>query len=217
MNQQIEIVNCECCKPLSQSRDKYHTDIIATSCRWIESVETRHSLSAVPGEGKSYLVFLIPPVSFHLGMELWLLYDSPSTTINGYEKEEEIGLARFCYGRISDIISHDKSGAIIEFVVLNFLTYRDILRSRPSVELPAGWEEQFYIFIQRDDYVLQTIGDYHLLSISFAQGDIGQSCIITKHDDSFYICQLHEWCMAASGTFGGKFILPDGIRNLLRL
>ena len=39
MQEEIEIRNCKCCKPIDRDETKYQTDIIATSCIWRGNLE----------------------------------------------------------------------------------------------------------------------------------------------------------------------------------
>ncbi|HEY9364709.1 MAG TPA: hypothetical protein VIQ00_15715 [Chitinophagaceae bacterium] len=213
MQEEIELRNCKCCQPIDRDETKYQTDIIATSCIWLENIESKYSLQQTPNAGETHYVTLKPPVKFSLNMELWLLYDCPLATYNGYEKEEEIEKARFCYGQISKIVSYNESGATVEFRILKALTLQDILKTKESIELPGFWAEFFNVSIDRDEYVFDTIGKYYILSASAHQGDLGQSCVITKHENELTICLLHEWVVSANGTFAGKYKLPEEIRK----
>jgi hypothetical protein len=213
MQEEIEIRNCKCCSPIDRDENKYQTDIIATSCIWRQNLEVGDTLQQTPNAGETYYVTLKPPVKFSLNMELWLLYNCPLATYNGYEKEEEIEQAKFCYGQIMQIVSYNESGATIAFSVLKALTFQDILKTKATMELPDFWADFFNVSIDRDEHVFDTIGKYYILSASAHQGDLGQSCVFTEHENELTICLLHEWCVSANGTFGGKYKLPENIRK----
>ena len=213
MQEEIEIRNCKCCQPIDRDETKYQTDIIATSCFWRENLEVGDTLRQTPNVGETYYVTLKQPVKFSLNMKLWLFYDCPLAYDNGYEKEEEIDQAKFCYGQISKIVSYDELGATVEFRTLKTLTLQDVLKTAETKELPKFWTDFFSSFIDRNEYVLDTYGKYYQLSISTHQGDLGQTCIFTEYENELTICFLHEWCVAENGTYGGKYKLPENIRK----
>lgn len=213
-NELIEIRNCSCCQPIDRDESKYQTDMIATSCIWRENLEVEYTLQQNPTIGETYFVTLNQPVTFFQDMELWLFYDCPLAFYNRYEKEEEIELANFCYGKISKILSYNELGATIKFTVFRKLSLKDILTLSPIREFPIRWTEFFIGFISRQDYSFERFGKYYKLS-GTAQGDLGQSCIFTKHENDFIICMVSEWSFSENGTFGGKYKLPDELRKIL--
>src|SRR6478752_99174 len=98
MSDEIEIRHCSGCNPVNKDEVKYCTDIIATNCFWMESLDVDYTLQQNPVAGKTYLVKLSAPVRFSLNSNIWLFYDCPMAYYNGYEKEEEIDKAVFCFG-----------------------------------------------------------------------------------------------------------------------
>lgn len=212
--QEIEIKHCSICQPIDRDEKKYQTEIIATSCIWRENLEVDYTLQKNPIVGQTYFVTLNAPVKFFLNMELWLFYDCPLAFYNGYEKEEEIELANFCLGQITEIISYNELGATIEFTVIKALSFQDILNTIKITELPKFWTDFFIGFLNRLDYTFEKFGKYYKLSVS-AQGDLGQNCIFTQHEDEYFICMLNEWSFSENGTFGGKYKLPDELKNRL--
>ena len=63
MQEEIEIRNCSICKPIDRDEQKYQTDIIATSCKWLENLKG-DALQSNPETGKTYHVILKQPVVF---------------------------------------------------------------------------------------------------------------------------------------------------------
>lgn len=214
MQEEIEIRNCVCCRPINRDETKYQTDIIATSCVWRENLEVDYTLQENPTIGQPYFVTLNQPVKFSLNMQLWLFYDCPLAFYNGYEKESEIERAAFCFGEITKIISYNELGATVEFTVSNILTLDDILKTKETKELPKSWSGFFIDFIERQDYSFKTFGKYYQLSVS-AQSDLGQTCIFTAYKSEFLICLINEWSFSENYTFGGKYKLPEGIQKLI--
>ncbi len=185
---------------------------MATSCAWRESLDGNNSLQESPLTGQTYFVTLKPPVKFRLNMDLWLYYDCPLVSINGYETEQEVEQSKFCYGQITSIIRYNESGATVEFTIKDTLTFQDILAKKPVKELPEFWTDFYLSSLKDDDYSLIKLGRYFQLSVSAAQEDIGLSCIITKIDNKFFICKMYHWSFHEESTFGGKYILPEFIR-----
>lgn len=214
MQEEIEISSCPCCRPIDRDETKYQTDIIATSCVWRENLEVDYPLQENPKVGQSYFVILNQPVKFSLNMQLWLFYDCPLAFYNGYEKEEEIDRAAFCFGEITKIISYNKLGATVEFTVAKILTLQDILEAKEPKELPKTWSGFFMNFIERQDYAFQTFGKYYQLSVS-AQSDLGQTCIFTACGGELLICMINVWSFSENCTFGGKYKLPENIEKLI--
>ncbi len=214
MQEEIEIGDCSCCRPLKGEAAKYQTDIISTRSLWKEHVETNHALKQSPAVGHTYFVFLKQPVKCSLHTTRWLLYDSPKAFYDGYENEEEIEQAKFCYGQLTKIISYDDNGATVAFTILKTLTLKDILQTEIK-ELPGFLADFFIRSVNEDDYALRTIGKYFQLSVSHAQGDIGQFCIFTEHENTYTICLLGEWAFTEDWTFGGKYKLPETIIKLI--
>jgi hypothetical protein len=212
MQEEIEIRHCSLCKPVDRDEKKYQTDIMATSCAWRESLDGNNSLQESPLTGQTYFVTLKPPVKFRLNMDLWLYYDCPLVSINGYETEQEVEQSKFCYGQITSIIRYNESGATVEFTIKDTLTFQDILAKKPVKELPEFWTDFYLSSLKDDDYSLIKLGRYFQLSVSAAQEDIGLSCIITKIDNKFFICKMYHWSFHEESTFGGKYILPEFIR-----
>ncbi len=212
--QEIEIKHCSNCQPIDRNETKYQTDIISTSCIWRENLDVDYTLQENPIVGQTYFVTLNAPVKFHLKMELWLFYDCPLAFYNGYEKEEEIELANFCFGQITKIISCNGLGATIEFYVSKSLCFQDILRTSLTNELPSFWTDFFIGFLERNDYSFETFGKYYRLSVT-AQGDLGQNCIFTNYENEFVICMLNEWTFSENGTYGGKYKLPEKIKKII--
>jgi hypothetical protein len=215
MQKEIEIRHCSICKPIDRDEQKYQTDIIATSCVWLENSSGNSSLPEKPEIGKTYTVFLEQPVRFFLHMKLWLFYDCPLASLNGYEKEEEIDQALFCYGQITKIASYDKLGATVEFTVLASHTFQEILQTKPIKELPEFWADFFISSIDRNEYLFETFGKYYKLAVVMAQCDLGQFCIFTKYENELFICMLNEWSFSENFRFGGKYKVPEEIKNLL--
>ena len=213
MQQEIEIIHCSLCKPIERDETKYRTDLIATSCDWLESLDNNNSLKESPIKGQTYFVALKPPVKFWLNMELWLYYDSPSVSINGYETEQEAEQSKFCYGEITSIVSHNKTGATIQFAVKETLTFQEILATKPLKELPKFWAEFYYDSLKEDNFSLMKFGKYLQLSVTDAQGDIGLQCLVTGVDNQYLICKMIHWSFHEEFTFGGKYILPEFIRE----
>lgn len=209
---EIEIRHCSSCRPIERDEMKYQTDIIATSCVWRENLEVDYTLQQGPNVGKTYFVILNQPVKFNINLKLWLFYDSPLAYYNGYENEEQIELAKFCFGEITKIISYNELGATIEFTVIKTLTLNETLLTRKITELPKFWTDFFIGFLDRADYSVENFGKYYRLSVS-AQGDLGQSCIFTNHENELFICMLNEWSFSENCTFGGKYKLPEKIKN----
>lgn len=214
MQEEIEIRNCSICKPIDRDEQKYQTDIIATSCIWLENLNGNYSLQRNPEIGKTYNVILKQPVRFFLHMKLWLFYDCPLAFYNGYEKEEEIDQARFCYGQITKIVSYDKSGATVEFTIFSSHTFQEILQTKLIKELPTFWADFFISFIGRDEYSFETVGKYYRLAVD-AQGDLGQFCIFTEYENELVICMVNEWSFSENFRFGGKYKLPEEIKKLI--
>lgn len=212
MREEIEIRRCSLCKPVDRDEAKYQTDIIATSCTWRESLDVNHSLKESPIAGQTYFVILNQPVKFWLNMDLWLYYDSPLVSINGYETEQQVEQSRFCYGQLLSVISQNEAGVTVQFEVKQTLTLQELLTTRPVKELPAIWTDFYLSFIERDEYSLLQYGKYFQLSVS-VQGDIGLSCIVTKTTDQYLICKIDDWSFSEHYTFGGKYLLPDIIRE----
>ena len=213
MREEIEIRHCSLCKPIDRDETKYQTDVMATCCTWKESLDSNNSLQESPLTGQTYFVTLKPPVKFWLNMDLWLYYDCPLVSINGYETEQEVEQSKFCYGQINSIISHNELGAIVEFTIKDTRTFHEILATKPIKELPEFWTD-FYIYsLKQDDYSLVEFGKFYQLSVTAAQGDIGLSCILTKIDNKFFICKMYHWSFHEEFTFGGKYILPEIIRK----
>jgi hypothetical protein len=213
MREEIEIRHCSLCKPIDRDEAKYQTDVMATSCTWKESLDGNNSLQESPLTGQTYFVTLKPPVKFWLKMDLWLYYDCPLVSINGYETEQEVEQSKFCYGQINSIIRHNESGAIVEFTIKDTRTFQEILATKPIKELPEFWTDFYICSLKHDDYSLIELGKYYQLSVSAAQGDIGLSCIITKTNNKFFICKMYHWSFHEESTFGGKYILPEIIRG----
>ena len=212
--QEIEIRHCSSCRPIDRDETKYQTDIIATSCIWRDSLEVDYILQQNPNVGQTYFVTLNQPVRFSLNKELWLFYDCPLAVYNGYEKEEEIELASFYYGQISKIISYNELGVTIEFKVVRKASFQDILKTNTTKDLPIFWTDFFIGYITRQDYSFETFGKYYQLSVS-SQGDLGQTCIFTKYENEYIICMLNEWSFSENGTYGGKYKLPERIKNII--
>ena len=124
--EEIEIGNCSSCRPKDGDEEHYQTNIIATRRLWIENLETNYALEQPPNVGQAYFVFLNQPVKFSLNMKFWLFYDCPKAFYDGYEKEEEIEQARFCFGQITKIISYAR--------VQRHRSHKRILR--PRLERP---------------------------------------------------------------------------------
>jgi len=213
MVNEIEIVHCALCKPIDRDEVKYRTDIIATSCSWLESLDNNNSLRESPIIGQTYYVTLKPPVKFWLNMNFWLYYDSPSVSINGYETEQEVEQSKFCFGEITSIVGHNESGATIGFAIKETLTFHEILATKPLRELPEFWTEFYYDSLKEDNFSLMKFGKYIQLSVTDAQGDIGLQCIVTKVDNQYLICKMTHWSFHEEYTFGGKYILPKFIRE----
>ena len=209
MHEEIEISHCSLCKPIDRDETKYQTDIMATSCTWKESLDGNNSLQESPLTGQTYFVTLKPPVKFQLNMDLWLYYDCPLVSVNGYETEQEVEQSKFCYGQITSIIRHNETGATVEFTIKNTLTFQEILATNPVKELPGFWSDFYLDSLKDDDYSLIELGKYFQLSVSVAQGDIGLSCILTKIDNKFFIFKMYHWSFHEDYTFGGKYILPE--------
>ena len=212
MQEEIEIRHCSLCRPIDRDETKYQTDVMATSCIWRESVDADHNLKESPIIGQTYFVTLNQPVKFRLNMDLWLYYDCPLVFYNGYETEREVEQSKFCYGQLISIISHNELGATVEFTIKNTLTFQEILTARPVKELPGFWTDFYLYFIERDEYALTQFGKYFQLSVS-AQGDVGLSCILTKFDNQYFICKINQWSFNENYTFGGKYILPEVVRE----
>jgi len=212
MQEEIEIRHCSICQPIDRDETKYQTDIIATSCIWRESLDVNHSLQESPITGQTYFVTLNQPVKFRLNMDLWLYYDCPLVSLNGYETEHEVEQSKFCYGKIISIISYNELGATVEFTIKNTLTFQEILTGRPVKQLPGFWTDFYLYFIEREEYSLLQFGKYFQVSVS-AQGDVGLSCILTKIDNQYYICKMYHWSISENYTFGGKYILPEIVRE----
>ncbi len=215
MQKEIEIKHCSLCKPIDRDETKYHTNILATSCTWSESLNANNSLQEPPITGQTYFITLAPPVKFWLNMELWLYYDSPLVSINGYNTEQEVEQSKFCYGQISSIIQHNESGATVEFTIKDTLNFQEILATKPSKELPEFWTDFCLSSLKDDEYSLIALGKYLQLSVSAAQGDIGLSLILTKIDNKFFICKIYHWSFHEEYTFGGKYSIPDIISKKL--
>lgn len=216
MQKEIEIRHCSICQPVSRDENKYQTDIIATSCFWRENLDVNYSLQEVPIQGQTYIVVLNQPVRFHLHMKLWLFYDCPLAEYNGYEKEEEIEAARFCFGQITKIITYDHFCATVEFTVKQTLSFQEIIETRTAKDLPESWSVFFTDFIKSNNYWLEQLGNYYVLGVS-VQSDLGQICIITKSGDDYFICMLNEHCFSENATYGGKYKLPENIKTLIKI
>ncbi len=214
MHEIIEIINNSQSQPIERDENKYHTEIIATSCIWRENLEVEYTLQQKPTIGETYFVTLNQPVRFFLNMELWLFYDCPLAYYNGYEKEEEIELANFCLGHITKIVSYNNLGATIEFKISKMQSYKELLKNREIVELPKFWSDFFINYIDANDFQFETIGKYYVLC-AFSYGDFGQYCIVTEYENDYFICMLDEWKSSEKGIFGGKFKLPDELKNRL--
>ena len=213
--EEIEIGNCSSCRPKDGDEEHYQTNIIATRRLWKENLETNYALEQPPNVGQAYFVFLNQPVKFSLNMKFWLFYDCPKAFYDGYEKEEEIEQARFCFGQITKIISYDKASATVEFTVLKTLTLQDILETKEIKELPEFLADDFIKSVKKDDYNFKPVGKYFELSISYAQGDIGQFCIFTEYENTYTICLFGEWASTGDWTFGGKYKLPESISKII--
>ncbi len=215
MQEEIEIIHCSLCHPLDRDETKYQTDMMATSCSWKQSLDDNNSLQESPLTGLIYFVTLKPPVKFWLNMDLWLYYDCPLVSINGYETEQEVEQSKFCYGKITSIITHNESGATVEFKIKETLTFHELLATKPVKKLPEFWADFYLKSLKDADYSLIELGKYFQLSVSAAQGDIGLSCILTKIDNQYYICKMYDWSFHEEFTFGGKYILPEIVREKL--
>ena len=202
-------------KPVNRDKIKYQTDIIATRCTWRESLEVEYTLQNTPETGQKYTITLHQPVKFSLNMHLWLFYDCPLAFYNGYEKEEEIEAARFCFGEITQVIYYDNSTANIEFTVKEILSFSDILKTKTLEDLPQFWADFYTGFIKRNDFSLEKFGKYYTFNVS-AQSDLGQKCVIRKQWKEYVICFLNEWCFAENATYGGKYRVPENIKNLIK-
>lgn len=213
--QEIKIGNYSDCRPKDGEEALYHTDIITTRYLWRESLESNYALSLVPVVGQAYFVFLSRPVKVSLNQQFWLFYDCPKAFYDGYETEEEIEQARFCFGQITKIVSYDNTGALIEFTVSKTLTLPDILETKETRKLPAFLADFFIQSVQDGDYALRAVGKYFQLSVSYAQGDIGQFCIFTEYENALTICLLGEWAFTGDWNFGGKYSLPESICKAL--
>jgi hypothetical protein len=208
----IEIRRCQCCYPIDRDEVKYQTDIIATGCVWRESIELEYTLQESPVTGNTYVIMLKQPVSFAINMDLWLFYECPLAFYNGYENESEVEQSKFCYGKITNLISRNDFGAIVEFKVNSILTLQEILATRPVKELPKFWTEFLMTFIDRNDFGFAEYGKYLDIGVS-AQGDLGQSCLFTKIDNQYYICLVKEHSFSEERIFGGKYLLPKIIQE----
>jgi hypothetical protein len=213
MQEIIEIIHC--CKPIDRDEIKYQTDIIATSCIWLENLDVDYTLQDCPEEGNTYFIILNRPVRFSLDMKLWLFYDSPLAFYNGYTKEAEIDQALFCYGQITKIISYNEFGATVAFTVSKTKNFQEILRTNPIKELPEVWTNFFIGFIEKNDYTLETFGKFYQFSAAAAQGGLGQVCIFTEFEHEFMICKFYEWNFCENATLGGKYKLPERIKQLI--
>jgi hypothetical protein len=211
---EIEIRHCSLCRPIERNEEKYQTNIIATSCIWRENLEVDYTLQMSPSVAQTYIVVLNQPVKFHLNMSLWLFYDCPTAYHNGYENEAEIEQAKFCFGQITNLVSYNELGATVHFSVLKTLTLQEALLELPAKEFPKFWMDFFIGFLDRNDYSYEVLGKYHILSV-LAQGDLGQTCIFCKAGNEFFICLVNEWNFSEDGTFGGKYKLPEHIKNKL--
>ena len=196
-------------------KEKYQTELITTRSFWKNNLESNYTLEQSPDVGQIYFVFLKRPVRISLNLKFWLYYDCPKAFYDGYEKQEEIEQAKFCFGEITKIISHDESGATVAFAVLETLTLQDILKTKEMKELPAFLAESFIQSINNDDYSLKAIGKYFQLNVSLAQGDIGQFCIFTDYENIPTICLFGEWAVTEDWVFGGKYKLPDRIKAVI--
>jgi hypothetical protein len=214
MEEEIIIGHTPGCEPVDRDETKYQTDIIATSSMWRESLEVDYTLQQSPFAGQTCIVTLNQPVKFSLHMHLWLFYDCPLAYYNGYENENEIEQAGFCFGEITKIISYNEAGATIEFTVSKVLTLQDILRSGQAIVLPKFWTDFFMEFLKKGKYSLESLGKYFKLTVS-AESDLGQTCIFTEYENEWVICLLKEWCFNEDCTFGGKYLLPENIRKLI--
>ncbi len=208
----IEIVKCACCHPVDRNEQKYQTDIICTSCTWRESLEVEYTLQDSPVIGQTYNVTLGAPVKFWVNMDLWLHYDCPLAFYNGYESELQIEESKFCYGRITNLISQNELGATIEFKVQQTTDFHNIVRNKSKIELPETWTNFFMAFIEKNDFQLYQYGKYYELTAS-SQGDVGQSCVFTQFGDRYVICKMEEWSLSEECTYGGSYLLPRKIEN----
>lgn len=215
MHEIIQIGDCSIFNSLKGEENKYGTNIIARRTLWKDIENTNDALKQSPAIGHTFIVFLSRPVMFHLHMKTWLFYDCPKAFYDGYEKEDEINQARFCFGEVTKIISLDEKGATIAFTVLKSLTLSDILDSMEIKELPPFLSDFFIRSINEDDYVFTTIGKYFQLSSSYAQGDMGQFCIFTEYKNSYTICLLSEWAFSEEWLIGGHYKLPEEIVQLI--
>ncbi|HSC53271.1 MAG TPA: hypothetical protein VLC98_06625 [Phnomibacter sp.] len=213
MQEEIKIGDCSSCRPLDGEETKYQTEIITTRFLWKENSDTNNALQQSPVAGRAYTVFLQQPVKFRLHMQFWLFYDCPKAFYDGYENEAEIEQARFCYGQLSKIISHNEAGATIEFTVIKTLTIQEVLDTLEMKELPGFLADTFIQAVNEDDYAFKSIGKYFQLSTSYAQGDMGQSCIFTQYKNTYTICLLSEWAFTQDWTLGVKYVLPESIRQ----
>lgn len=187
------------------------TDIIAPACYWKDSPELNY-MKKNPLVGETYLVEITAPVTLGINMDLWLFYDSPFAVFNGYDREEDVDRANFCYGEVTKMINHNEKAAIIEFTVKKINSYHDILRTKPVNELPEFWTAPFMKSINENRYGLLEAGKYWELSFSI-QGSSGQSCVFTKVGDQHIIFKVNEYLLSEEYYFGGNYLLPDVIRN----
>lgn len=214
--QEIEIRNCACCQPAERDEAKYQTNIIATACTWHQDLDVTHSLKTSPVAGQVYIVVLKQPVKFSMAMEMWLCYDTPLVSINGYVKEEEVEQTTFCYGQVHSVISQTNESATVAFDVKQTMTLQELLRKNVQQELPLFWTEHLLYGIDKDDFWVRRYGSYLELSVSL-HDDIGLSCILAKMEDAYFICRVNHWSFSEEYTFGGKFLLPDEIKKRIVL
>lgn len=203
------------CRPKKGEIEKYQTDIITTRNFWKTDLESNYTLEKSPNVGLRYYVFIKQPVKFRLNSQFWLFYDCPKAFYEGYENDAEIEMARFCYGQITKLHSYDDTGAIIDFTIIKTLSLQNIIQLKEIRELPDFLADIFLQSIIKEDYAFKVIGKYYQLSTSFAQGNIGQFCIFTRHENLYTICLLGEWSLRDEWTFGVKYKLPESISKLI--
>ncbi|MBK8367065.1 MAG: hypothetical protein IPL10_06520 [Bacteroidetes bacterium] len=114
--------------------------------------------------------------------------------------------------QIISLIDKNEFGATVLVRVKNVLTFQDILKTRPPKELPKYWADFTFGHIGNREFSVSKFGKYYYTSINI-QSDLGQNLVFTEYENQFYVCRVNEWSLCQNYNYGGKYILPNFLKD----